>query len=345
MLRHISKSLWLLGFTVVLCCMIYPAVIWAIGQTVFPFQANGSILQGPDHKPIGSLLIAQPFTKDEYFQPRPSACSYDATASASSAYAASNYLLRSRVAGTLGPLLSYKSGPNAGKPVAPDIEKWFKEDKFQGKPYIVAQWAELHNGAATAWVNQDAAHGQYVNDWAKAHPQPMDKFLRDNPTNPQPQASDLAIVFFEHFSWDNPGTFFTANTTVGSDGKTPTTKIETCTDGSDVQSTFFEMWLVDHPGVEAQFEDVPGDLVTASGSGLDPHITFQNALFQVERVATKWAGNLKREPATVRKEIEQLLNDHTSAPFGGLVGEKLINVLEVNLEIRKKYGAPPPPAP
>jgi K+-transporting ATPase ATPase C chain len=342
MLRNVSKSLWLLGFTVVICCMIYPAGIWAIGQVVFPFQANGSLLEGPDKKAIGSLLIAQPFTRDEYFQPRPSACSYDASASASSAYAASNYLLRSRVAGTLGPLLVYKSGPSAGKPVAPDIEKWFKEDKFQGKPYIVAQWAELHNGAALAWVSQDAAHGQYVIDWVKAHPQVADKCARDNPSIQQPQPSDLAIVFFEHLSWDNPGTFLTANTTVGSDGKTPTTKIETCTDGADIQSTFFEMWLTDHPGAETQLGEVPGDLVTASGSGLDPHITLQNALFQLDRVSAKWATNLKRDPAGVRKEIEQILQSRAGAPFGGLAGEALINVLEVNLELRKKYGAPPP---
>ena len=45
--QYISKSLWLLFFSVVICCGIYPAVLWAIGQTVFPFQANGSIVQGP----------------------------------------------------------------------------------------------------------------------------------------------------------------------------------------------------------------------------------------------------------------------------------------------------------
>ena len=63
-----------------------------IGQTVFPYQANGSLLRGPDGTVVGSRLIAQPFTKDEYFQPRPSAASYDASASASSTLAPSNYL-------------------------------------------------------------------------------------------------------------------------------------------------------------------------------------------------------------------------------------------------------------
>ncbi len=81
MRRYISKSLWFLFFSVVICCLIYPAVLCqASRQTLFPFQANGSILQGPDGKAVGSLLVAQPFTKDEYFQPRPSAASYDRVA-------------------------------------------------------------------------------------------------------------------------------------------------------------------------------------------------------------------------------------------------------------------------
>src|SRR5258708_7123098 len=89
MSRYISKSLWLLAFAVVICCIIYPLALWAVGQTLFPFEANGSMLMGPDGKPVGSRLIAQPFTKDEYFQPRPSAASYDGSASASSTLAAS----------------------------------------------------------------------------------------------------------------------------------------------------------------------------------------------------------------------------------------------------------------
>ena len=81
MKNNIVKSLWLLGSSVVICCLIYPLAVWAIGQTFFPFTANGSMVNGPDGKPVGSLLIAQPFTKDEYFQPRPSAASYDGSAS------------------------------------------------------------------------------------------------------------------------------------------------------------------------------------------------------------------------------------------------------------------------
>jgi transcriptional regulator with PAS, ATPase and Fis domain len=61
-MTSIVKSLWLLLFTLVICCLIYPLVVWAIGQTFFPFTSNGSMVNGPDGKAVGSLMIAQPFT-------------------------------------------------------------------------------------------------------------------------------------------------------------------------------------------------------------------------------------------------------------------------------------------
>ena len=337
MLRILSKSILLLTLTVVICTGVYPLVIWAIGQVFFPFQANGSLLKGPDGSVVGSKLIAQPFTKDEYFQPRPSAASYDASASASSTYAASNYLLRNRVASALGPIVNYRGGPKAGQPVAPDIEAWFQRDKFQGNPHIVAQWADLHNAVAQAWVNADPTHGQYVDAWSKAHPDVVAKWIKDNPSTPQPKAADLAVLFFENFSQDHPGMFLSAVTQNGADGK-PQTSIQPVKDGSDIQSTFFDMWRQEHP--DADLQDVPGDLVTASGSGLDPHITLGNAEFQLDRVTAKWAEDTKRDGAAIRKEVDEILQAKASAPFGGLAGEKIVNVLEVNLELCKRYGVP-----
>ena len=74
-MRYLYKSVQLLIFGALICCVIYPLALWAVGQTFFPFQSNGSMLKGPDGKYVGSKLIAQPFTKDEYFWPRPSAAS------------------------------------------------------------------------------------------------------------------------------------------------------------------------------------------------------------------------------------------------------------------------------
>src|ERR1700726_1566454 len=165
MLRYFAKSALLIGISVVIVCGIYPGILWVVGQTLFPFQANGSIVRSADGKVIGSLLVAQPFTKDEYFQPRPSAAWFDATASASSGYAPSNYALRDRVARAIGPLATYASGDKKDKPVAPDVEVWFQADKFGGNPHVVAQWADAHNSLAQGWVNADPTHGAFVDAW------------------------------------------------------------------------------------------------------------------------------------------------------------------------------------
>ncbi len=288
MLRYFAKSLVLIGVSVVIVCGIYPGILWVIGQTVFPFQANGSIVRDAEGKVIGSTLVAQPFTKDEYFQPRPSAASYDATASTSSGYAPSNYALRDRVARVIGPIATYASGDKKGQLVAPDVEAWFQADKAGGNPHIVAQWADAHNSIAQAWVTGDPTHSAYVDAWSKAHGAVVQDWIKKNPATPQPKSSDLAVVFFETFSNEHPGMFPSSVTTTGADGKSVTT-IEPVKTGSDIQSIFFDMWRADHPDVA--LNDVPGDLVTASASGLDPDITLENAEFQLDRVAAKWADD------------------------------------------------------
>ena len=333
----VIKSLWLLASTIVICCLVYPLVVWAIGQTFFSFTANGSMVRGPDGKLTGSLLIAQPFTKDEYFWPRPSAASYDASASASSALAASNYLLRDRVARMLGPIVKYASGPKKGQLVASDIEAWFQQDRYQGNPHIVAQWADNHNELAQNWVSADPSHAAYVNDWAKNHKAAVAAWVKQNPATPQPQASDLAVLFFENFSKDNPGKFPSVVTKQMPNGKTQSV-IEPVASGSDVESVFFDMWRQDH--ATADLANVPGDMVTTSGSGLDPDITLENAEYQLDRVASKWAVDLKRDPVQIHGEIDALIRNDTYAPMGGLFGEKMVNILRINLDLCKRYGNP-----
>ena len=163
----------------------------------------------------------------------------------------------------------------------------------------------------------------------------VSKFKADNPDNQDPAPADLAVVMFETFSKENPGKFLSAVTKTDDKGKSTTT-IEPVADGADIQSTFFDMWLSEHPEVELQ--KVPADLVMASGSGLDPDITLDNALFQLDRVAAAWEKKTNKDEGQVHSEIEKLLRAGVTAPLGGAVGVPLVNVLETNLALKAHFG-------
>ena len=339
MFAHLRANLWLLALTVLVCSVLYPLVLLGIGQSVFHHKAQGSLLTDANGHPIGSELIAQPFTADEYFQPRPSAASpsYNAAASGASNWAASNYLLRDRVARQLGPIVKYASGPKKGQPVGPDVESWFQKDRFEGKPGIVAQWANLHPNVAKNWAKADKLNAAYVEDWEKTHPKEVAEWIEANPATPEPKPEDLAVRFFTDYSRAHPGMFPSAVEQKTPDGKT-VKKIEPVKEGPDIQAGFFDMWLHEYPHVD--LDRVPADMVMASGSGLDPHITLDNARWQLDRVAAAWAKKTGANEKDLHDEIERLLVEKSHAPLGGLVGVPLVNVLEVNLALRERIPNP-----
>ena len=79
----------------------YPLAITGISEVAFPYQANGSLVTDKAGHVIGSALLAQPFAKDEYLHPRPSAAGngYDPTSSGGSNYGPLNPALATRIAG------------------------------------------------------------------------------------------------------------------------------------------------------------------------------------------------------------------------------------------------------
>jgi len=75
---------------------------------------------------------------------------------------------------------------------------------------------------------------------------------------------------------------------------------------------------------------VPVDLVTASGSGLDPHLSVAGALYQAARVAKVRDLSLP--------QVQQLIEKHTEGKLFGLLGEPRVNVLQLNLALDAARG-------
>ncbi|HVC96124.1 MAG TPA: potassium-transporting ATPase subunit KdpC [Pirellulales bacterium] len=179
--------------TIVLTGLIYPVVVTGLAQVLFHDQANGSLVKNEAGEVVGSSLIGQPFSRPEYFWPRPSAAGagYDGKSS---------------------------GGSNLG------------------------------------------ATSQKLYDRVKAD---VERLQNENP---------------------------------------------------DAQGP------------------VPGDLITASASGLDPHVTPEGAFWQVPRVA-KARGVA---PERVRQAVEDMVEGRDL----GFVGEARVNVLKLNMALDKQFGKP-----
>jgi K+-transporting ATPase ATPase C chain len=170
------------------CCAVYPLAVTAISRTAFRDRADGSLITDASGRIIGSSLVGQNFTGDQYFHPRPSAAGADGYDAASS------------------------SGSNLG----PTSQKLADQIKERISAYRAA------NGLA-------------------------------------------------------------------------------------------------------EDQEVPADAVTASGSGLDPHISPANAGLQAGRVAK--ARNLPLE------RVRALIEAHTDQPDLGIFGDAGVNVLKLNLAL------------
>ncbi|HEX4055888.1 MAG TPA: potassium-transporting ATPase subunit C [Tepidisphaeraceae bacterium] len=266
LLRHIWASIGATIILGVICCGIYPFVIWGLGQLMFPVQANGSLLKKDgtfttkDDEAIGSALIGQNFSAPQYFHPRPSAAGngYDPTSSGGS---------------NLGPL----------------------SDK-------------LINGATNPATTQPTAQ-------------------------PETLAFDGVRLRTIHYAMDNGISFKLYM--VSTDGSRTDADLK---DYLNTDGAPNDVKLVDafpHRGataglIAADFGVlIPGDAVTASGSGLDPHISPANAELQINRVAS--ARHIDAD------QVRALIKQYTDGPDLGIIGDPGVNVLRLNLALDAKY--------
>jgi K+-transporting ATPase ATPase C chain len=90
MLKELKQGILFTVVTLVLIGGVYNVLIWGIGTVAFPSQAEGSLIRRSDGTVVGSRLIAQKFTRPEYFHSRPSAVDYNAASTGGSNYGPSN---------------------------------------------------------------------------------------------------------------------------------------------------------------------------------------------------------------------------------------------------------------
>ncbi|POF88645.1 potassium-transporting ATPase subunit KdpC [Pseudomonas putida] len=111
MTTYLRPALSLVVLMTVITGALYPLAVTAVAQVAFPTQANGSLIHDEQGQVRGSALIAQPFTGDGWFHPRPSAAAYATVASGASNLAPSNPALAARVKADAGTLYRAELGP------------------------------------------------------------------------------------------------------------------------------------------------------------------------------------------------------------------------------------------
>ena len=119
MLKEIRPALVMLFSLSILTGLLYPTLVTQVAQAVFPAQANGSLLEA-DGKVMGSRLIGQPFSADNYFWGRPSATGstpYNAAASSGSNQGPLNPALEEAVKARIAALKASKPAQQAPIPV------------------------------------------------------------------------------------------------------------------------------------------------------------------------------------------------------------------------------------
>ena len=119
MVKELTQGIRFTLVTIVLLGGGYNLVIWGIGRVAFPAQAEGSLIRRSDGTVVGARLIAQKFTRPEYFQPRPSGVDYNAASTGV-------VMLLSRYIPIIAPLAL--AGYLAAKPASPETAGSLRAD-------------------------------------------------------------------------------------------------------------------------------------------------------------------------------------------------------------------------
>lgn len=115
-LQQLMTSGRIVTVTMAVCCLMYGFAVLMIGQGLFPQGAHGSLVRDEQGLVVGSALLAQGFSRPEYFWPRPSAVGYNASAAGGSNWSPTNPELGGR-----GQAIAVKMGADRGHLLPADL--------------------------------------------------------------------------------------------------------------------------------------------------------------------------------------------------------------------------------
>lgn len=292
--QHLAALRAVLAFTV-LTGIIYPLAVLAIAQIPgLNDKADGSLVYDADGNVIGSSLIGQSYTDD--------------AGEALVAYFQSRPSMAAGETGDHDPLVSGASnlGPESVVDTLPDPELGWDGDASAAKS-LLTQVCErsLQIGA------------------------------REGVDGSRPYCTDAGVgavlgVFYSEGTSGEVTRAVSLNEQCGTVAAPFLTEYEgvqvECAEyGADYAAAIITPIRGDAPEEPA----VPADAVTASGSGLDPHISPEYAELQVERIAAERDANAE--------QIEALVEDSTTGRFLGFMGEPAVNVVELNLALDDQF--------
>ena len=234
-------------------------------------------------------------------------------------------------------------------------------------PYFFRSYEKAFAGnwpsseSVSAWANEKDQSGM------PTHSGILTRWKAANPDKGDGSDDDLT-AFFPDDSAKNPNDWPNASAGGWVDVAQKAVVQPAAFQDSDIQGTFFDTWYTEQVKAGARkpedFRQVPADLVTTSGSGLDPDISLANAIYQKETVVPAYADKIAKDyvardenknltdqekqklhddlTAKLTPEIgkvvtEQWLKEQASSPMFGLTGDKpLINVLQLNRRLQKE---------
>ena len=404
-LGHIWASIGVTLVLGVVCCGLYPLAVWAISQSVFPIQANGSLVTKDgkfttdDKQAIGSSLIGQNFSAPGYFHPRPSAAGngYDGSSSggsnlgplsaklihgttkdfASTIFAADKahtavVPVPGRVQGTVLEVTkstisltvtgtttktTYTLDPAVADPntvvnyhgrtirattipVGSIVELTLNDKRPPAATAINVADQEIDAGISA----RDTVNNKITLDDSGSTVINVDPKNTVFIVNGKPAAlGDLAVGMTVHVivsvQMDFDGiadrvVHYCQDNSISYNSSIPNSAF-TDADGLDDVKLVTAFNTADNPTINPE-KPLPGDAVTGSGSGLDPHISPENAELQAPRVAD--ARKLPKE------KVLELIKQHTDQPSLGFLGDPGVNVLMLNIALDKAAPMAPPAA-